>query len=82
MSHNPLAIDKDTPPDWINPEGVKWWRLNNDLPDKDGVPFLTEKPDGEKMYVIIRAEGLVYETGNLEFLFSKLQEYHLRRTIK
>lgn len=27
--HNPLSIGlANTPPDWVSPEGIKWWGVN------------------------------------------------------
>jgi hypothetical protein len=82
MSHAPLSIDADTPPDFVNEEGVKWWQLtDHGHTATDGVPFLVERPTGEQEYVIVADGAVVYSTGNLEVLYTHLDMLMLARTM-
>lgn len=80
--HNPLALGlHPEPPDWISPEGVKWWGINIGDP-QDGHPALIEHPEGNQEYVILDDKGVFYSTHNLEDLAAKFDQLRLIRTIK
>lgn len=68
-----------TEPDFVNADGVKWWRDESgtryaarqvDENDKQLLPkvnvWLVETPSGERNYLIINGQEIVYETKSLE----------------
>lgn len=80
-SHNPLAIGlAKIPPDFINPEGVKWWGLDIGAPE-DGKAVYVEFPTGARTYAILKDNEIVYDTHSLEFLCGKFEQLKLIRTM-
>lgn len=59
----------ETEPDFINEEGVKWWKddiLNEKAKDINGVTWLTQLPNGYKSRVLLINDEVDYEHPNLE----------------
>ena len=86
--YNPLSLNiKTDEPTFVNEDGVKWWaisigsHLNEDGNDiQDGVVYRVLRPDGFEAYLVIHNDAVVFETGNLEHAFAKVDEIYLRRT--
>lgn len=75
--HNVFGIDH-TKPDWVNPDGNKWWGL--DVGDiQDGQPAYVEFRWGEKFYVILDKNGVFYETQSFEALAGKMEQLRIIR---
>lgn len=80
--HNPLSLGlHPEPPDWVSPEGVKWWGINIGDP-QDGHVVLIEQSEGDQEYVILNDKGVFYATRNLQSLASKFDQLRLIRTMK
>lgn len=72
-----------SPPDFVNPEGVKWWshpdltRLAQE-PEGVGNPvkyhvFITELPSGGRSFVLADTKGVSYETQSYEAMGVHIQ---------
>ena len=71
-----MFVDTDREPDFINEIGTKWWSVDllNDAckrPDKHGITidarcYIVELKNGERHYVMVQNNEVVYENQNLE----------------
>lgn len=78
--HSPLSLDHDKP-DWVNEQGVRWWGLDVGEP-QDGIAFRADFPNGDATFGILKDEGVIYETRNLEelcFKFTQLELIRIKR---
>jgi len=83
-----ILTGKMIPPDFINPQGVKWWQLDeNSYNYEHGIPYLVDSPEHGKEYVIVennttnknnktsKTNSVVYVTDSLEALYVKLDQF-------
>ena len=59
----------ETEPDFINDDGVKWWKdniLNEKAKEINGVTWLTQLPGGYKSRVLLINNEVEYEHPTLE----------------
>ena len=63
--HNPLALPAE--PDFTNDLGVKWWGI--DIGQAvDGTAVYVVVPDGNRDYLILKDDEIIFGTKNLEAL--------------
>ena len=70
----------ETEPDFINEEGVKWWKddvLNDKAKEINGVTWLTQLPNGYNSRVLVINNEVEYEHTNLEVMAAHIDMIRL-----